>query len=39
MIGLPAKYRVGCMIQIKLIGPLNTHGLPPAAIARAGASD
>jgi hypothetical protein len=39
MIGLPAKIRVGCMMQIKPIGPVNGHVLPPAAIARAGASD
>jgi hypothetical protein len=36
---LPAKYRVDRMIQIKPIECSDTHGLPPAAIARTGASD
>jgi hypothetical protein len=38
VIDLSRKYQAGRMMQIKPTGPLNTHILPPAAIARAGAS-
>jgi hypothetical protein len=39
MTGFSAKYRAGRMMQIKPIGPVNGHVLPPVAIARTGGSD